>query len=233
MDVISVHVPKTAGSSFQRILTTVYGDARVMRDNDEVPMNPLMPYNVDWQAWRESSSAQVRSIAPEFRAIHGHFAIEKYIDAFPDARRIAWVRHPTSWVISLYFYWKHVAIRKNPLVIRLQDEQMSLEEFAHDPSVRNRVSGCFLKGVPLSDFDFIGVQEHFNDDVRDLVRLMEWRELPLRIENSNPAPGYTDQADKLRKDARLFDRLVSLNEEDMNLYEEALTLRTKRIVRGR
>jgi hypothetical protein len=229
MDVISVHVPKTAGSTFQSMLTTVYGRERIFMDYDDVPMNPLSPYTVDPEGWRRSSSAQVRSIGPEILAVHGHFAVEKYGGVFPEARRIAWVRHPASWVISLYYFWKHAAPTTNPLLLRLQNEQISLDEFAQDPTARNRVSCTFLKGVPLDEFDFVGVQEHFDDDFRDLVLLMGWPEVPSRADNANPEPGYSALIRELHQDHRLIDRLVSLNEGDMALYEEALRLRARRV----
>ena len=136
MDVISVHVPKTAGSTFGSLLGTIYGDERVFKDYDDLPMNPLSRYNVDRADWRSSASARIRSIGPEFRAIHGHFAIEKYDETFPEARRIAWVRHPASWVISLYFYWRNVPTTTHPLIRRLHSEGLSSSR----SSPRNRRS---------------------------------------------------------------------------------------------
>ena len=233
MELISVHVPKTAGSTFGNFLTTIYGVDRVFKDYDDYPMNPLSRFNVDRDGWRESAEGQVRGIGPEFRAVHGHFVIEKYRDVFPEARRVAWVRHPAAWVISLYYFWKNGPKshdhKTHPLIRRLHNEDLSLLEFAEDESIRDHVSRVFLGGLPPESYDFLGVQEHFNDDLPDLIRLMGWPELPAGFENRSPEPRYDDRLREIREDPRIIDRLVSLNERDMALYEEALRLRSRRI----
>jgi Sulfotransferase family len=229
MDVISVHVPKTAGSTFGKLLAKVYGDERIVLDYQDLPMNPLSPYNSDHEAWKVSASAEVQSIGPGFRAVHGHFPVQKYEGAFPEARRIAWVRHPASWVISLYYFWKNVPTTTHPLVQRLHAEDISIDEFAQDPTVRNRISSVFLGGRPLEAFAFLGIQEHFNEDFATLVRMMGWPEIESDVVNESPEPRYSDRRRELYEDDRLIDRLISLNEKDMALYEEALRLRARRL----
>ena len=48
-------------------------------------------------------------------------------------------------MISLYYYWKHWPKDHlpfaNPMIRRLDAEQLSLTEFAEDPTIRNKVSG--------------------------------------------------------------------------------------------
>jgi hypothetical protein len=233
MDVISVHVPKTAGTSFRKILATVYGEEHVLLDYKDVPMNPNSPYQVDHAGWREAATAEVRSIGPEFRAIHGHFSIEKYNDAFPEARRIAWVRHPAAWVISLYFYWKHVETTTNPLVRLLHAGGLSIDDFARHPAARDQVSGIFLRGASPESFDFLGVQEHFEDDSKEIVRMMGWPEADPGFMNKSPEEGYEDRLRELHEDDRLVDRLMALNEGDMAFYEGALKLRARRLEQSR
>ncbi len=229
MDVISVHVPKTAGSTFGKLLETVYGAERIVLDYQDLPMNPLSRYHVDHEGWKSSAAAEVRSIGPDFRAIHGHFPVEKYEEVFPEARRIAWVRHPASWVISLYYFWKNVPTTTHPLVRRLHADNISLDEFAQDPTARNRISSVFLGGRPLEAFAFLGIQEHFDEDFGALVRMMGWPQVESCVVNESPEPGYSARIRELHQDARLIDRLISLNEKDMALYEEALRLRARRL----
>jgi hypothetical protein len=232
MDVLSVHVPKTAGSTFGNLLTAIYGRDRVYKDYDDYPMNPLSRCHVDPEGWRELARAQVGSIGPEFAAVHGHFAVEKYRGAFPEARRIAWVRHPVAWVTSLYWFWKSARRddpgTTNPLIHRLLDEDLSLVEFASDPSVRDRVSGTFLAGVEPGDVFFLGIQEQFDDEIRDLVRMMGWPPIAAGFENRNPGPCYGDRSRQIHEDRRLRDQLIALNPGDMALYEEAIHLRARR-----
>jgi hypothetical protein len=51
--------------------------------------------------------------------------------------------------------------------------------------------------------------------------------------NQSPEPSYTDRLRELHEDDRLIDRLISLNEKDMALYEEALALRARRLNQAR
>jgi hypothetical protein len=236
MDVISIHVLKTAGSTFWKYLTSVYGAERVVLDYDDYVLSPLSLYNTDREAWRASAVAKARAIGPEFRAIQGHFSAQKYMHVFPEARVVTWVRHPVSWVISLYYYWRHWPKYHgydlpflNPLVRRVGEEQLSLVEFAEDPTVRNPVSRIFLEGTALESLAFVGIQEHFEDDLQTLVRMMGWPEIPVNSINKSPEPSYADRLREHHADRRLIDRLVSLNEADMALYEEALRLRAERL----
>jgi hypothetical protein len=233
MDMISVHVPKSAGSTFGNFLTTVYGVDRVFKDYDDYPMNPLSPINLDREAWRISADEQVRAISSEFVAVHGHFVIEKYQGFFPEARRIAWVRHPAAWVISLYYFWKNKPkvhnAGTNPLIRRLHNEDLALLDFAEDPTIRDCISRVFLGGLPPEEYDFLGIQEHFNTDIRDLVQLMGWPALEPGFENQNPEPAYGERLMAIHQDSQVVDRLIALNEGDMSLYETALKLRNQRI----
>jgi hypothetical protein len=228
MEVISVHVPKTAGTTFGRLLDEIYGSEAVLRDYDDTPMNPNAPFHSDRRRWRDQTLAKLQAISPEFRAIHGHFSVRKYNGSFPDARRIAWVRHPVSWLISLYFYWKHAGRVDNPLLCKLQDENIPLLEFAEHPAARDRVSGIFLDGLELDDFFFVGIQEHFDEDLSELTRMMGWPEREIGVENSSPDPAYRDLAHRYRDDRSLTRRIEALNANDMALYERALRLRSRR-----
>jgi hypothetical protein len=224
MDLISVHVPKVAGTTFARHLTSIYGTDRVYKDYHDYPMNPLSLINVDRPAWRISANKEIRSIGSEFDVIHGHFVIEKYRGFFPFARRIAWVRHPAAWVISLYYFWRHTPIVRtsntNPLLCRLLDQNLTLLEFAEDPTACNVISRVFLGGLPADEFDFLGVQEHMDDDLSDLCRMMNWPELDLARENTSPEPAYGERIREIHADPRVIDRLVSLNEGDMAEWRE-------------
>ncbi len=233
MELLSLHVPKTAGCTFRNILFKVYGEAETRLDYDDVPMNPTSLYNVDRDAWRESAFAEVRSIDPAIRAIHGHFAIEKFDDMFPEAPRITWVRHPVPWLISLYYFWKNVPPTTHPLVRRLHFEGISFQEFIEDPYARNQVSDVFLGSKPLESFAFVGIQEQFDTDLTILARMMGWPEVEVETLNRSPEPSYEERLGELFGDLRLVDRILTLNERDMALYEEALKLRTRRLEQTR
>jgi hypothetical protein len=66
LQIISVHIPKTAGTTFGQILAQVYGDAQVLFDNPQI-----------------DRIGELSIIEPHIRAIHGHFPVGKYAGHFP------------------------------------------------------------------------------------------------------------------------------------------------------
>jgi Sulfotransferase family len=233
MEVISVHVPKTAGTTFGKLLRTIYRPEQVYMDYDDKVMNPDSQFNVHHDCWQREAAVQVRAIAIDYSVVHGHFAIFKYAQLLRLCRNIAWVRHPVAWLVSLYYFWKRIPKADHPLVCRLQDEGLSLLEFAEQPLARNRMSHVYLNGLDLEDFCFVGIQEHFQADLRDLTHLMGWPDSEVGVENSSPEPRYHALMDQHLSDKRLIGKLQSLNEDDMELYERALGLRTRRLRQAR
>jgi hypothetical protein len=229
VELISVHVPKTAGTAFGKLLGLVYRPERVVRDYDDFPMNPTAPFNADPVAWRRSADAFIAGIGPEVRALHGHFSVCKYQGHFPNARRVAWVRHPVTWVISLYFFWKTVPMTPNPVRYRLRDENLSLLEFAEIPRVRNQFAEVFFRGLDPEGFDFVGLQEHFADDYAELTGRLNWPTIEPPVENRNPAPEYQESLRRIQADPALWRRLADLNAHDLDLYERAVRIRSLRL----
>ncbi len=213
MELISVHVPKTAGTAFANLLNKVYGVEQIFKDYE---------------------NESIESIGPRYRVVHGHFRVGKYNGYFPTAKRVAWVRHPATWVISLYYFWKHIPWEvaekaNNPLLTRHLTEELSLLEFAEHPLARNQFTRHFLDGLDLEDFFFVGIQEHFQEELKDLAWMMGWPTFEVGVDNANPQPGYRDRVNQLRSEPGLIQKLESLNEDDMALYERALTIRSRRV----
>ncbi|MDD5033481.1 MAG: Wzt carbohydrate-binding domain-containing protein [Methylococcaceae bacterium] len=100
VELVSVHIPKTAGSSFYNSLVSVYGEPFVYRYDDDKP------------------------IPNQCRVVHGHFCANRYINEFTNAKWIAWVRHPVARLLSFYFYklyTEHAAVGKFEDFIQRQD----------------------------------------------------------------------------------------------------------------
>jgi hypothetical protein len=239
MEIISVHVPKTAGTTFGNMLLGLYGAESIHMDYDDWPMNPSSLFHTDRDARRARADEEVRRIGPQSRVVHGHFCAAKYRGVFPEARRIAWVRHPVAWLISLYHFWidrardpqfwaqyPHQASHR--MLVRLRDQEISLEEFAEHPEVRDCISRTFLDRVDLDQFFFVGIQEHFREDLRELIGRMGWPQVEVGADNANPARGYHGLVQRYRDDRALMARLEALNAADMDLYERALALRARR-----
>jgi hypothetical protein len=210
IELISVHIPKTAGTAFRHVLTDIYGLNGVLGD-----------YPPDQIHQPE------KPIQKEIKVIHGHFEPSKYQGYFPAAKSIVWLRHPLFRLISEYFFAKTIKDRNNVIHTQLLDGNLTILEFAQIPQMRNFLSQK-IEGMELAKFDFVGIQEFYLLDLEELKDMMGWSNFQPITKNSNRYPQYQKCLQEILNDALLMDRLSKLNKEDMELYRDALHLRAKR-----
>jgi len=206
VEIISVHVPTTLGTTFSQILSAVYGNEAVFMDNENVPKSQIKPSD----------------FPPNIKAIHGHFHLDKYNGYFPNAKRVIWLRNPVIRLISNYFFW-----RAQEAGVPRNMDVLGIVEFAELPGVQNIV-GNYIGKNQLSDFYFVGIQEFLESDLEELKMMMEWSELSFPISNLNTLPENEEQFRKILDDGEIVKKLAQSNNLDMELYQEALDLRGKR-----
>jgi hypothetical protein len=206
VELVSLHIPKTAGTSFRDVLASVYGKKGVHRlDHGKFPKN----------------------LPAGLRVIHGHFQWPELRDFYGLGEAIpliTWVRDPADRVISNYYYLQkilkeHLQEEKKNLNV-LAKMQRTLLEYASAELARNRMSK-FLEGVPLDRFIFIGVSERFGEDVEKLASMLGWK--GYRIFHHNDGA-----AEKRSVDEKVRAEILRLNERDVELYEKVLKLRGPR-----
>ena len=209
LEFISVHIAKTAGSSFLHVLHQVLGQENVLNDytSENCQLNESLPAHI--------------------QAIHGHFYAEKYISHFPKAKWIVWLRHPIFRLLSEYFFAQILADPHNPVHVRLTQEKLTLLEFADQPEIRN-VQFNQIQGKRLVDFYFVGLQEFYLEDLVDLRNKADWAELTVGCNNTNPHPNYYQYMQDMLSKPSVLKQLVAWNRDDMELYQEALSLRSSR-----
>lgn len=217
VELIVVHIPKTAGGAFQSILQQVYGVEYIYYDYGSLSIPQVY------------SPTEIPS--PPIRVIHGHFPIDKYDSFCPNAKRIIWFRHPIHLLISLYFYWRHMP-RISPddtsIVGKTQHTKMGIYEFAEQPEVTNILSQNMC-GKQLTDFYFVGFQEFFNEDILELKKLLSWPDINVSIyQNVNPNLKYHQDVQAIFTNKTIMSKLVENNREDIEKYHDALNLRAKR-----
>lgn len=222
MELISVHIPKTAGVTFRTLLRTVYGPSAVHLDYADRVLDPASAFQTDFEGWQTATHAQADRLPPETRVIHGHFSAIKYRDLFPEAKRVVWLRDPVARLVSHYHYWRNLPPTPHTLHRRMLDDALSLLEFARLEPMQNIVSRIFLRGYGVADFAFVGIQEDFTAEVRRLATLLGWpSDLQIGEENRNPRPDYQD--DPLDESAHA--EITRLNAEDIALYRQAIATR--------
>src|SRR5262245_14846112 len=144
---ISVHLPKTAGTSFGQSLADHFGD-RLFKDYDDSPLNTA-------PMWRRASAVlgglgnSVTSLN-RHDCIHGHFLPIKYLWLRRPVRFITWMRDPVERLASHYEFWRrsYHPHRSQPLHRRVVEEDWSFERFYRSPEMKD-VYTQFLWGFAL------------------------------------------------------------------------------------
>lgn len=143
VELISVHVPKTAGTTFSTVLNQVYGEENIY---------------LDYMGTRPGKYG-LSKLPPEIRVVHGHFLPFKYDHLYPQAKKIIWVRNPIYLVISLYFYWLYAPVgileKQQKIVRDVKRQTIRLEDFVERPEAKNLISK-YSGGKTLTNFDFVG-----------------------------------------------------------------------------
>jgi hypothetical protein len=221
---ISVHLPKTAGSSLKHLLEQRFGSL-MLPDYQDFPLNTPRPRRL---ARALFDCARTAFDPPQADCIHGHFMPLKY-RLLATRRRIpviTWMRDPVERLASHYYYWirNYNPERAGALRRRVVEEGWSIERFCLGPELRN-VYGQVLIGYPLQRFEFIGITEHFEADLHTFCHRYLGTAPTASTRNVNPdrdAAGYFVSASALRK------RIARHHASDMEMYDRALRMRALR-----
>lgn len=220
---ISVHIPKTAGSSFLRHLEQLF-PKRVCYDygNQYALSDPNSP-TAKIYAHRAVKIARFRIRVRQHRketdqCIHGHFRADKYDASFPNAQLITWVRDPVERVISQYYFWQRNPDLGHSICAHMLRNKLSLLEFASIDAMRN-LQATYLGPKQIANFWFVGIQENFDDCIRSLYNQLGTDYAEIKIKNINPGKPlhakYTVESEIRRK-------IADLNQADMAIYAAAV-----------
>ncbi|HEY5228518.1 MAG TPA: sulfotransferase family 2 domain-containing protein [Opitutaceae bacterium] len=200
--IISVHVPKCAGTSFRHVLHGISGDS--------------IWYNYGTIFSKEQ--AQSHLVPPGTKIIHGHFMADSFDGIYPERQLITWVRHPVERVVSNYYHFLRSPDMRDNCCKALHEHRLSLREFADLDWMQNLASR-YLSNKPVADFHFIGISERFHDSLRQFCSVYGYREvMKLPRENTNP------ERTAARYDLRSSDQdyILERNIADFEWYSRAL-----------
>jgi len=218
--IISVHLPRTAGTSFRKALTTHFS-TRLLRDYSDYPINT--PQSERNRAALQASLRNAESDFPDVECIHGHFLPIKYLLLVHkrQVKFVTWMRHPVERVLSHYYYWKKTySPRSAPLLRRVVEEEWSLERFCLGPELRN-LYWQFLWGFPLDYFDFIGITEFYEDDIAYFGQHYLGAYTKAKRRNARTNGAY-------QIDGSFRNEIEAFHDRDMDLYRKALEKRLTR-----
>ena len=220
IELLSMHIPKSAGTSFYLTLQQVYGKNAVMRMDFRPAFNRFIvqakPYNLE-------------ALPGEIRVLHGHMnyrIVSKYLDLNEDVKIITWIRNPVERVVSDYYYMlgrlkdSFVADPLHPGILGRMTK--SLLEFAQIAQEQNKLSK-YLRGFDLRSFYFVGIVERFDEDMMELGKRLHWQTVKPVKQNITLKKPATISADT-------YAAIKALNRKDWEIYELALDINKKRIL---
>lgn len=220
--IISVHLPKTAGTSFIKTLKLVYGN-KLMVDYADTPINTT-PFKRKATAFTKNIKNRFKDFK-EIECIHGHFMPYKYASIRSNVIYITWLRDPVERLASHYYYWKNNYNENHSFSLhkRVVEENWSLEKFAFSKEIRN-IYSKFLWRFPLNKFHFIGITEYYEEDLKYFSTKYFNRKLEVFKDNRN-----TERSGLYIKDKLMRREIEKFHEKDMEIYQRALALRNQRI----
>jgi hypothetical protein len=216
---ISVHVPKTAGTTFRFVLKSLYRESLLF---DYGPYAPLTsgPIQKTYYAGPVPDRGEFLREACQrgkVRCIHGHFPASKYYAVFPEADFIFWSRDPVERVVSEFFHCRRNLDPHNPLSRAVYEGYVNIWEYAKRDQARN-VQSRMVHGVPWEKFSFVGVCERFKESIEDFAHRTRTKIDARRVKERN-----RNDTKPMLKDPKLWEYILDLNRDDRRLHEMALS----------
>lgn len=234
--IISIHIPKTAGTTFRNYLHKVF-DGGVLHDYglDAPELNDLFDSSFpDIATIRDKGYFDIRLLSEgilEFkqalrsrriRAIHGHFDINKYLGIFPRATYLVWLRDPLERALSHYqFLQRILSDPTDETNSSIYYGRLSFDDWMLRPENINLQYRLTLGD--LTRFHFVGITEQFDRSLsvfRKIAGLDQKSfDFPAWPENVNPRKRLKARY-KTSKQTR--EQFTELNQADIVLYNEAV-----------
>lgn len=217
IELVSLHIPKTAGTSFRNMLKQHYGEENAVRFDIHSASNRI---EIENQEFRK------RKLPKNIKVIHGHFnyqSVIETVDLDENVKFITWLRDPVERVLSNYFYLskrlKEELDEEGKGLNILAKMQKTLLEYARNDISRNRMYK-FLRGAELDKFFFIGLYENYDEDIIELAKMLGMEEPEILQHN------VTEDKEEVSKE--IINEIKELNSLDIELYNEALRIRNLR-----
>lgn len=214
--IYSVHIPKTAGTSFARALEARFPDKVAFY------YGPKDPKTTDGLRVDREALAEAAADLGErgFEVLHGHYP-PRFVEPLlvdPSRQVWTWLRDPVERTLSQYDFYKERPLELARFAEKVKSGRLSVESFARKAKIRD-LQSRYLEGFALSDLAFVGIVEQFELS----LALLFGADAPAlkRRYNATEARSEAEQARR--------DQLATANARDMQLYAEGLRLFVDRL----
>lgn len=228
---ISVHMPKAGGMSFRSLLEHYYGN-NFKHDYTDLPINTPLDerYAMTEASYEKSKNTLIWKFNHRnTKCIHGHFMPYKYAGLVgkKNIQFVTWLRDPLERLASHYHFWfRHYDAKTTPGMLhrKVVEENWSFETFCFSKEMQNFYAQ-FLWKFPVEQFDFVGITEHFNEDIQFFAKhFLGQSKIDIPATNQNPEKpkSYYENKD-------LIKRLKKFYSVDYDIYNTALKMRRSRL----
>lgn len=222
--IVATHLAKTGGRSFQTALKEALPENMIVDSGDNFFHKNFTQRHEDVMEDKIRIQNHNEDRYSNIKLIHGHFMPVKYLSlpSKMDTKFTTWMREPIERLYSHYYYWKdryNPKNKKSVVQIKMMEENWTLEDFCFAPEIRNYYDQV-MWGFPFERFDFIGITEHYNEDLKFFADNILGIELQSLHENKGKTKYNIDPV--FRRELEIF------HSADIRLYQEALNKREKR-----
>lgn len=214
--IFSIHIPKTAGTSFARALEARYGDKVAYYYGLKDPKTAE-----GLRVEREDLAEALKPLADRgIEVLHGHYPVRYVAPLVTDPSRQVWtwLRDPVERTLSHFDFFKERPAELARIAQRVKEGRLALEPFARRPTIRD-LQTRYLEGYRLEEIGFVGIVEQFELS----LAMLFGGEAPTLKRRYNATKERTDVGAAQR------DVLAAVNARDMQLYAEGLRLFVDRL----
>ncbi len=207
--VFFVHIPKTAGTSFRKALETVQ-PIKADYGAQSIHTSSLICQHI----YKEVNPYQLKQemLLKPF-SLTGHVTIHKYADFFNLRHIITFVREPIEQIVSHY---NHYVTHHN-----CKDDFENFYRKAQFVNCQRKV----LNDVPLSLIGYVGITEVYNDSLTIINKGLNTNIGQLKQNIRQHA-----HKESSHLSAEVIKELLTLNQQDVQLYQKALSLHQERML---
>lgn len=203
--IVFLHVPKTAGSTFQFILENTFGTRACHTNHTKQPL------------FNQEDLDFAISIFPGVGSFGGHNLIDPLRLSIPNAFHATFLRNPIERVISQY----QELVVTGQWMLGFEETLMTVDTY-ENLHVKLMSGGRDLGRAKhyLERCDFVGLTERFDLSLDALHRLYPGR-LNLNYVRKRAARSNAIRH-RIRSDARLMEMIRERNQLDLELYDFAV-----------